>query len=78
MAKLAMKQKVKEMTKDIQKYLEEETVRLYESGGIDTESYLQDFCLSKILLHVALLNCAYKYKPLSKEFEKDIENLKHF
>lgn len=72
--------KFKQLAKDHQKALFKEAEKLYDSGAIDTDSYLQDFQLAKIIMHVALLNQAEQYKPLykNKAILHDIVNLKYF
>lgn len=79
MTKKQLISKVKSMKKDYNQYIEKECARLYDSGAINTEDYLQDFVLAKIILHVALLNCADQYAPThTNAHDEDIKNLKHF
>lgn len=59
--------------------LEREAKRLALSGGIDLASYNDDdYEAPKIALHVALLNIADRWLPLSSEGKAVAENLKHF
>jgi hypothetical protein len=57
--------------------IEKEAVRLAQSGGIDLESYENNFLAPKICLYVALLNMAEEYRPLS-EYKEVANNLKNF
>jgi hypothetical protein len=71
--------KIRSMKKDINKYLEEEAVRIYRCGGIDPEAYNKDeFALPKIILHVALKNLADQYRPLHEPHKATANNLEHF
>ena len=58
--------------------LKKECNRLYNSGGIDTHNASDDFMLPKTIMHVALINQANDYKPLSKEALKSAKNLMKF
>lgn len=78
MKKSEFKAKIKIMAKEHQKALLKECERLFDSGGIDTVNAENNFILPKTIMHVALLNEANQYKPLSKEAQKDTKNLIHF
>ena len=71
-------QKIKQMAKEHNKSLIKECERLLNSGGISVSDAENNFILPKTVIHVALLNEAWQYKPLSKEQQKEAENLKHF
>jgi len=59
--------------------LEKESMRLFESGGIDPNKFDNDMLLPKIILYVALQNEAEQYRPLSSTYySRTIANLKHF
>lgn len=62
---------------DLIKNVKREAIRLAESGGIDLEKF-DDFVPAKVCLHIALLNEANQYAPLSIEAKKVASNLKHF
>ena len=66
------------MKKDIGNYIEKECLRLFECGAINTADYEDNFVLPKIILSVALLNCADQYKPLHEKYLKEQKNLKNF
>jgi len=70
--------KVKIMAKEHNKALIKECLRLYNSGGVDTKNADDNYSLPKTIIHVALLNEANQYKPLSQENKKDIKNLIHY
>jgi hypothetical protein len=77
MTKKQFTKKLKEINKDIKNYLEKEALRLFESGGIDTSSYENNYLLPKICLYVALKNTIYQYRPLS-DYIKEANNLENF
>lgn len=78
MKKSDFNRKIKQMMKDHNKAMITECDRLFNSGGIDTESAENDFRLPRTIFHVALLNEAHQYKPFSSEALKDVKNLIHF
>ena len=71
-------QKIRQMAKYHNKYLLKECERLLNSGGISVSDAENNFIVPKIVMHVALLNEANQYKPLSTNMRKEVENLKHF
>lgn len=60
---------------DLTKTIENEAVRLAKSGGIDLESYGDDFLAPKICLYVALLHTAEQFYPFSADSKKVADNL---
>lgn len=52
--------------------------QLLDSGGLNIEKYEDNYILPRILLHVALKNEVFQYKPRSKEEQKEAANLEHF
>ena len=70
--------KIKEMITDCNEYLLKECKKLFESGGVDTSKFSNDYILPKIVLTVALNNAAYQYEPHGKEYKKDMRNLSYF
>ena len=53
--------------------------RLYRYGEIDVKKYNpDDYVLAKILITAAMKLCADDYRPLTDEYRKDLENLRHF
>jgi hypothetical protein len=70
--------KLKELTKDLKELVEEEAVRLFESGAIDTKAHDNDYALPKIVLSAVLKREAWQYSPLDGEGKKYLENLMHF
>lgn len=80
MTKDQLQKKIEDMLPQVQDYLQTEVVRLFNSGGIDPQSYPNpDYILPKILLTVALENCANAYRPISnRRYAKEIANLRHF
>ena len=69
---------IKALSDEHYQRLQKECERLYVSGALDTESAEEDYFIPKIVFHVALLNEAQQYKPLSKEAMQEVNNLKHF
>ena len=51
---------------------------LFLSGAIDSSQYEDDFILPRIILVVALEHGIDQVKPLSREYKKEIANLRHF
>ncbi len=70
--------KIKEMAKDHNKSLLKECERLLNCGGVDVEGSDNTYRIPKIILHVALLNEAWLYKPLSDKSTKQVNKLKKF
>lgn len=77
MTKKQTTQKIKAMVKSYNEALLQECERLLNCGGVDVESYANDFKLPKIILQVATSNINYKF-TVSSEAQKDVENLKNF
>ena len=75
---LLFNQKIDSMLNDDRKYLKKECKRLIKSGAIDTDNYLNDYELPKIIMYVALNNLKDQRKPLYKENLKDAKNLLKF
>ena len=72
-------EKIEEMLPDVTDFIIAESNRLLTSGLLDLDSYdPEEYVLSKILLVVALRNCADQYMPVSKEYQKAIKHLSHF
>jgi hypothetical protein len=78
MTKESAMQKMKAMIEEHNKALIKECERLLNCGGVDVTNAEDNFLLPKVILHVALLNEAHQYRPLSKEMEKEVKNLKYF
>lgn len=78
MTKTQMLKKVNFMLKDHRKQTLKEVARLYDSGGIDTNKFRNDFVLPRILLSVALENEAVQYRPISNVYQNECDNLKKF
>ena len=78
MTKTQFKKKIASMKRDISKCINEETVRLFESGAVDTAAYEDDFMLPKIVMTVALKNLSFQYLPLTPEGKRESLNLERF
>ena len=61
-------------------YLKAEVERLLSVGAVDLDDYENDYQLPKIVLMVALKNCAGQYEPLFKnaKIAREVKNLLHF
>lgn len=62
-------------------YLIEESERLLTCGAVDYDDYKEDeYILPKMILTVALENCAnqYAFPYFDKRYKKEIANLRHF
>lgn len=70
--------KIKEMAKDHNKTLLKECERLLNCGGADVEGSDNTYLLPKAILHVAILNQAFQYSPLSDKSREHVKNLKKF
>ena len=71
-------QKIDELLIDIPDYLRKRTEALFSSGGVDPKSYKDNFALPKILMHVALKDCANGFSPMSDKHRALIKNLENF
>ena len=73
-------EKVAEMAAQISKRIREKAVQLLNSGGVDIESYENDYRLPKIILVACLEHEADSWRPLTenKAARKAIANLRHF
>ncbi len=78
MTKTQFKKKIASMKKNMNKYIDEETLRLFSCGAIDNTSYSNDYLLPKIVLTVALENITHEYKPLSGMGKIEVNNLRRF
>ncbi len=70
--------KIRKMAAEQRKTLLKECERLLNSGGVDVDGAENNFLLPKTILHVALLNEANQYKPLTKQTQTDAKNLLKF
>ena len=78
MTKTQFKKKIASMKKDVSKYIDEETLRLFNSGAINKNSYEDNYALPKIILTVALKNLSFQYLPLTPEGKRESLNLERF
>jgi len=70
--------KVEELISNLQKPLLDEALRLYESGGVDTQKYGDDFELPKICLTVALSNMSQEILAPTVQAIREARNLESF
>lgn len=70
--------KVEEMINDDKQWLLDKCKKLLHSGGIDSESFGDDFRLPKILYFAALGDLRDNRQPLSAGDKKVAKNLYHF
>jgi len=78
MTKEQLIEKFEDMLPNIEEYLRDEVIRLFDSGALDTEKWENNFLLPKLILTVALENCAHEYRPPHSFGKKDVANLRHF
>jgi len=78
MTKKQFEKKTRGLAKVAVKFIEKESLRLFESGGIDTKKYENNYLLPKICLYVALQNTAWQHKPLADSYIKEAKNLLKF
>jgi hypothetical protein len=78
MDKMNFKEKVDAMMPDLIEGIRKECERLFNSSGIDTTKYEDDYRLPKIILTVALENQIRQYSPLSPSDKKEVKNLQYF
>ena len=52
--------------------------RILHSNAIDLDSYENDYLLPKMILYVALRECADSWKPNTPSVREDLKNLEHF
>lgn len=74
------KKKIRELSKNFAKAIEEEAIRLANSGGVDLSEYNYDnYVLAKILITAAIENKKDNYAPFFyKPYSDVVKNLKHF
>lgn len=78
MKQTQFKKKLKELTKEIRKKVEKESLRLFNSGGVDVTKYEDNYLLPKIILSVALKNEAWQCAPLDAYNRREAKNLENF
>jgi len=78
MTRTQFKKKIASMKRDVNKYIDEETIRLFKCGGVDPTSYEDDYILPKIILKAALKNLSFQYMPLSPGGKREVLNLERF
>jgi hypothetical protein len=78
MTKTQFKKKIASMKQEINQYIDKETLRLFDSGAIDTTIYEDDYTLPKIVISTALKNLSFQYFPLTSAGKKEALNLEHF
>lgn len=76
MTKTQFRKKIASMKQDINSYIDRETLRLFESGGVDPDSFENSYALPKIILFVTLQNLGKQYRPLT--YDKELKNLQYF
>ncbi len=75
MTKTQFKEKLKELTKNLDPYIQKKAKELIDSGAVDLKSYGDDFGLPKIILRATLKDAAENFKPPHPLDEKEVENL---
>ena len=65
MTKTQFTKRLKEMTRNTKHLTEEECMRLFKSGAINTGDYEDNYLLPKIILTAALENIARRFHPLN-------------
>lgn len=78
MEKARFTAKVDSMMPDLIEGIRKECSRLYDSGGVDTTSYGDDYKLPKTILTVAIENQIRQYSPPWDKEKKLVKNLGHF
>ena len=78
MEKAYFKEKIDSMMPDLIQDITKESMRLFNSGAIDTNQYENDYLLPRIILTVAIENQIKQYFPLCIEGKKEVKNLRHF
>ncbi len=66
------------MRKEHNQALLKEAIKLFESGGVDTKKYEDNFILPGIIMNVALKNEAWQYKPHGDNNRAVAKNLEGF
>lgn len=70
--------KIKVLYKQNKKCIEQESIRLFKSGGVDTEEYGDNFALPKIIFTCALQRLASAYEVMSRTHKEEVEELQNF
>lgn len=72
--------KIRSMLPEVREQIIIEAERLLKSGGVDLESYDDNFVLPKIVLVAAMHKASRQWSPLSwdKASQKTLKNLSHF
>jgi len=80
MTKTQFKKKIASMKKDISRYIDQESLRLFDSGAIDTASYEDGYLLPSVILSAVFKNLMYQHEPhcIGKKLKKEIDNLNYF
>ena len=72
------KDRIKVLCDNFSKALQREAQNLLNSGGVDQESYGDNYELPKILVYAAIQNLRYQIRPLNDKARKAAKNLEHF
>lgn len=78
MDRITFNAKIEDLLKNVNKVLKGEIDRLWCCGGIDVESYPNDYRLPRIILVTALKNTAEQFEPLIKGDRQAVRNLRYF
>lgn len=70
--------KINSMLPGCKKVIQKESLRLFKSGGIDTNSFENNYVLPKIILLVTLENLSKEFYFLGENNKKDLKNLRNF
>lgn len=78
MKKPLFRELIARMMPELIEGIEKECDKLYACGGVDPESYEDNYLLPKIILTVAIENQVHQYMPLNEADKKVVRNLRHF
>ena len=78
MEKSDFQEKINEMIPKLAVLIKEKSDQLFDCGGIDTTEYENDFILPRIVMHAALFEASWQYKPTDPESIRRANNLNHF
>lgn len=78
MTKPQLKAKIKQLIKQGKPEFDRMIDKAISSQAIDPASYDDNFLLAKIVLSAVYGEMEYQYKPLNKEDQKTVTNLKIF
>ena len=78
MTKNQARKKTRELIRKASSLMREKLEKALVCGALDLDSYEDDYILPRIIVCALLEDAKYRFRPLHKDFKKEIDNLNRF